>query len=208
MSKKSYWDNFYTKTKSATATSFDWFFSHDVANQWLTKYITQGKTQKNMMNILELGCGTSTLASNLLKEVDDCISIVSIDFSLAAVKQARMISHQTSIQYAVADASSLPFRSNQFDVVFEKGTFDAMLKNSNGNLAGFSFGETVRVLTPCGTFLQFSDENPDLRLSFLEAALQKNNVDRSKVSVTFQEIGHYFGTEYFLYITNFTNSSQ
>ncbi|XP_071810469.1 citrate synthase-lysine N-methyltransferase CSKMT, mitochondrial-like [Asterias amurensis] len=276
MSKKSYWDQFYTKKQADRSPSFDWFFSHDVANQWLSKYIQQERTPNQAMNILELGCGTSTLSSNLLKEVEDC-RLISIDFSPSAVRQAQAISHEAKkqqpkaisheaktrqaqaisheaktrqaqaishepntrraqaisleakkqqakaisqsrqaktllhhqddpIQFLVADATRLPFRNNQFDMVFEKGTFDAMLNTKNSELARCAFSETVRVLTPGGIFLQFSDENPDLRLSFLEEALRQNNVDRGRVSITYREIGSSFGTEYFLYLTKFTNS--
>ena len=264
MSKKSYWDQFYTKKQTDQSPSFDWFFSHDVANQWLSMYITQERTPNQVMNILELGCGTSSLSSNLLKEVEDC-RLVSIDFSPSAVRQAQAISHEAKkqqpkaisheaktrqaqaisheantrrahaisleakkqqaqavsqshqaktpllhqddpIQFLVADATRLPFRNNQFDIVFEKGTFDAMLNTKNSELARCAFSETARVLTPGGIFLQFSDENPDLRLSFLEEAVRLISVDRGRVSVTYREIGSSFGIEYFLYLTKFTNS--
>ncbi|XP_033646372.1 citrate synthase-lysine N-methyltransferase CSKMT, mitochondrial-like [Asterias rubens] len=288
MSKKSYWDQFYTKKQTDQSPSFDWFFSHDVANQWLSMYITQERTPNQVMNILELGCGTSSLSSNLLKEVEDC-RLVSIDFSPSAVRKAQAISHEAKkqplkaisheaktrqaqaisheaktrqaqaisheaktrqaqaisheantrrahaisleakkqqaqavsqshqaktpllhqddpIQFLVADATRLPFRNNQFDIVLEKGTFDAMLNTKNSELARCAFSETARVLTPGGIFLQFSDENPDLRLSFLEEALRLISVDRGWVSVTYREIGSSFGIEYFLYLTKFTNS--
>ncbi|XP_022094951.1 methyltransferase-like protein 12, mitochondrial [Acanthaster planci] len=205
---RKYWDDFYNERKSASGQSFDWFFAHDVANQWLAECIFTGKTGRvNVVNVLELGCGTSTLASNLLKGNGDIMSVVCLDFALSAVGQAQSISRKIcssgreSLQFIAADASRLPFRNDQFDVVFEKGTFDAMLNGGRSGLARLSFGETVRVLSSQGIFLQFSDENPDIRLSFLEEALRESGMDRTQASVTFQDVGCSYGVEYFLYST-------
>ncbi|XP_038075703.1 citrate synthase-lysine N-methyltransferase CSKMT, mitochondrial-like [Patiria miniata] len=215
MGKREYWDTFYAKRNASCDPAFDWFFTHDVANRWLAKCIFAMRTTgpaNGVVNILELGCGTSTLASNLLKDNVDVMSLVCADFSPRAIRQAQSISrricssNKESIQFVVADASRLPFRNNHFDVVFEKGTFDAMLNSNNSDLARMSFSETVRVLNSRGTLLQFSDENPDLRLSFLEEALRESGVDRNQASVTFQDVGSSYGVEYFLYATKLSKS--
>ena len=93
-----------------------------------------------------------------------------------------------------ADAQNLePVASSAFfQLVLDKGTWDAV---AGGGLPGAyqALSECLRVLSPQGTLIQFSDEDPDVRLPCLEQRSQGR-------TVTVQEIGPFRSIIYFTYL--------
>lgn len=88
------------------------------------------------MRILEIGCGTGNVASQLVKLVN--VDIVGIDKSTAMLQVARDKSIETLC--ANIDNNPIPFRSKSFDIVM--GTY---VIHQINNL-GFLFSECYRVL--------------------------------------------------------------
>lgn len=79
--------------------------------------------------MLNIGCGKSLLAEDMVlsgKPVD----IISCDYSEQVVKdmQERAATKKLSLKYEVADVFELAntYKSEQFDVVIDKGTLDAV----------------------------------------------------------------------------------
>uniref|UniRef100_A0A0B7A262 Methyltransferase domain-containing protein n=1 Tax=Arion vulgaris TaxID=1028688 RepID=A0A0B7A262_9EUPU len=139
------------------------------------------------LSYLDLGCGTSSLAGNILTNSPTPVLLVLLDFVSEALHyQKQYISTctalipESSCQLVCADVMFLPFGDGCFNIAVDKGTMDALLKDKvNGHSkAQVMMSEVRRVLAPGGRFLQISDEDPDTRLLFLE---QLNKVNSSHV---------------------------
>ncbi|MCF0240769.1 MAG: class I SAM-dependent methyltransferase, partial [Streptococcus gallolyticus] len=84
---------------------------HDFVAEYgkgLLEFVPKNKNQ----HILDLGCGTGTLTSQLADLAD---TTIGLDSSESMIEKAR--EHYADIQFVVGDALALPFEK-QFDVVF------------------------------------------------------------------------------------------
>mmetsp|Transcript_71957 Transcript_71957/g.164866 ORF Transcript_71957/g.164866 Transcript_71957/m.164866 type:complete len:113 (-) Transcript_71957:82-420(-) len=72
-----------------------------------------------------------------------------------------------TLSWVGMDARALPFGDGRLASVVEKGTMDAMLRSGEDDWLVMA-REVLRVLQPGGTFLQVTDEAPELRLPLLE----------------------------------------
>lgn len=89
---------------------------HDFVAEYgkgLLEFVPKNKTQ----SILDLGCGTGTLTSQLADFAD---TVVGIDSSANMIEKARK--QYPDIRFMVCDALALPFEK-QFDVVFSNAVF-------------------------------------------------------------------------------------
>ena len=84
-------------------------FSSRLATSFLN-YIGQESGQ----TILDLGCGTGSMAFALAQRGDHK-SIVGIDVSEVYIEFARSRTDDARIRFEVADGSALPFEDNTFD---------------------------------------------------------------------------------------------
>ena len=105
----------------------------------------------------------------------------------------------------VGDALSLPFASSTFDVVIDKGTSDSALKEPREGvkMAASILRESVRVLKAGGCVWQITDEDPDVKLAFLEAASDANTGPLT----TSYKVVEACGREYFIYLVTKTEVS-
>ena len=101
---------------------------HDFVAEYgkgLLEFVPENRNQ----SILDLGCGTGTLTTQLTNFAD---TIIGVDSSLNMIEKAKSQFH--NIKFMVCDALSLPFK-NEFDVVFSNAVFhwikdhDSLLKN-------------------------------------------------------------------------------
>ena len=101
------------------------------------------------VEILEVGCGDVPLGKEIivgiqeLEKSEDAIVIekvlkrvICIDYSENLIealrlrdKSDRTVQHSGLLEYQCADARKLPFESDHFHFVVEKGTMDAMLSD-------------------------------------------------------------------------------
>ena len=89
---------------------------HDFVAEYgkgLLEFVPENKNQ----SILDLGCGTGTLTSQLFKFAD---TIIGVDSSASMIAKAK--EQYSDIQFVVCDALDLPFEK-QFDVVFSNAVF-------------------------------------------------------------------------------------
>lgn len=138
----------------------------------------QQSVQLPCHHVLDLGCGRSQLPLNLYLWKHFPLAVICLDYVQEAVDyqlhslQTVTPGCQNSFMYgACADACQLPFRNDCFDLVMDKGTMDALLKNTQeGALSAKQMlFEAYRVLNKGGGFVQLTDEDPDSRLPFLES---------------------------------------
>ena len=224
MSKQIYWEEFYRKIQrqeqKTPGGTYDWFFPYKVASPWLQHYIEQQQTslvqatnqkqQHTLLKAMDLGCGTSDLSA-LLYADHPTLQITCVDFSKEAItKMQRMFGHlappkdnDPGITFVQGDAMQLPFKDQTFDICYEKGTVDAILKQKTHGTseAVKAICEISRVLKSSGVLLQFSDEPPELRLPVLERAKgELVTLQNKSFSISFKDIGDFSGIEFFLYV--------
>lgn len=101
---------------------------HDFVSEYgkgLLEFIPDNSEQ----TILDLGCGTGTLTSQL---ADICSKVIGVDSSKNMIEKAKELF--CSVEFEVCDALDLPYE-NEFDVVFSNAVFhwindhDTLLKN-------------------------------------------------------------------------------
>lgn len=116
-SDKEFWNSRFTNEKKN-----DWYIN------WkeFKPYISSLNLDQNS-KILNVGSGTSHVAIDMWK--DGIKGVVNIDISDQAVTQMQQLADNMKVdsQWIEMDATRMTFEDNQFDVVFDKGTLDALV---------------------------------------------------------------------------------
>ncbi|XP_059574518.1 citrate synthase-lysine N-methyltransferase CSKMT, mitochondrial [Alligator mississippiensis] len=199
MDRRETWDRFYARRDGAT-THFDWFFSYEAVSGLLLRALETPSPALAPIRVLDVGCGTSDLGLGLYRDCPCPVHVCCVDRSPVAIGALRQLlraapppQHPLSqLRLGIADGTALGATrggraGSIFHLVLDKGTCDALLRCPRGpGRAERLLGECLRVLRPGGCLLQFSDEDPDARIPFLEWA-------GGAGSVTVQEVGgHYY----------------
>lgn len=205
LSKRDYWRKRYDWDKQV---KMDWLVDAYKVSENLEPKINQlhKKMDDICLNILDLGCGTSDVASVLLKECKTAVNIHCVDYSEGALQWQKGLLSELNQNHGnllsnywlvMADVCHLPFKNKFFHAIIDKGTIDSLLKSRDGQqLAEESMKEIFRVLHPEGNLWQITDEDPDLRLLFLQTV--QNNTQKRYTS-SFEILLSDSMTDYFLY---------
>ena len=212
LSQRSYWEQRYKESckDDGNGGTFDWLVTFDSLQGHLLKLLA---ARRGPAWVMDLGCGTSTVVSQLINSLHGnkpgtMATAVCVDFSVDALahqQQRKLHCNQYDvneglIQYVQADILKLPFRSHTMDVILDKGTVDSVLKDpENGTSnAGHILKDCLRILKPSGVLIQITDEDPDLRMNFLEFAARSAGCRDVKITFTSLE-SNYKGMDYFMY---------
>ena len=103
--------------------------------------------QQSARRVLEIAAGTGVVTRALASGLPDTTRIVATDLNQAMLDQAASLGTSRPVEWQQADASRLPFRDDEFDVVLCQ--FGAMFF---GDKAA-AFREARRVIEPGGRFL-------------------------------------------------------
>ncbi|XP_068922250.1 citrate synthase-lysine N-methyltransferase CSKMT, mitochondrial isoform X2 [Petaurus breviceps papuanus] len=210
LSDPTLWDRLYAQALPGSSRNFDWFFGYEEVQGLILPLLQKGTPQKPAVapiRVLDVGCGTSGLCSGLYTKCPLPLNVLGVDFSPVAVSHMKHMleghgesprlspRHPASrLHFLQADARNLGSvcASGSFELVLDKGTWDAVAR---GGLARAEelLSECLRVLAPQGTLVQFSDEDPDVRLPCLEQGAGSR-------LVTVHELGPFKGLCYFAYI--------
>ncbi|KAG6938025.1 methyltransferase like 12 [Chelydra serpentina] len=205
MAQPGTWDHFYTQQDTAgTPSHFNWFFDYTAISGLLLPALREcGSPEASPTRVLDVGCGTSDLGLGLYRDSPHPVHIACVDVSPVAIRSLHQLLQEappprhplSQIHLYVADATDLEgggFGDGSFHLVLDKGTCDSLLRCPKGpGQAGRLVAECLQVLCPGGSLLQFSDEDPDARVPFLEQV--------GGAGVTVQEVGHIAGICYYVY---------
>ncbi|KAK2188644.1 hypothetical protein NP493_126g04017 [Ridgeia piscesae] len=217
MSKQAYWDEYYALPKHKRP--FDWLLDYTDVRDLLEAQLPA----TGHFVFLDVGCGTSSFASNVVFHNSPRVHTTGfcLDFSQPALlyqrqrhqrEVCRRIEHNTSSKsprivspsesnlcFLRADARHFPFPNDLFYFVVDKGTTDAVLKDTRSGIATATriLQESLRVLKTSGTLWQITDEDPELRASFVHDRGRHIGMDGLRVS--FRAIEPNRGGEYFVY---------
>ncbi|CAN7992150.1 unnamed protein product [Ixodes pacificus] len=145
-----YWNEFFQKRGKA---AFEWYGEYWQLCGTLYKYL------KKSDKLLVVGCGNSSLSADLYDS--GYTSNVSIDISEVVIQQMIEKYGETRphIQFHQMDASKMEYADEEFSVVVDKGTIDALTPNKDADtvlkLSGV-FAEISRVLRVGGRFICIS----------------------------------------------------
>lgn len=148
-SDKDYWNKFFKKRGNK---AFEWYGEYLELCGQLHKYIKQKDS------ILITGCGNSSLSADLYDVGYQ--NITNIDVSEVVIKQMNSInSHKTNMKFLCMDALNTTFSDEQFNVVLDKGTLDALMPDDSDETKQTIdkyFSEIKRVLKLGGRFVCIS----------------------------------------------------
>jgi ubiquinone/menaquinone biosynthesis C-methylase UbiE len=97
--------------------------------------------------ILDVGCGTGRLLRSAEQRFSNC-ALEGVDPAIQMVKHAQaVLPAHSRIRFQKASAERLPFRDDQFDLVFSTMTFHHWTDQRKG------ISEVARVLSPRGRWL-------------------------------------------------------
>uniref|UniRef100_A0A8C5DIS2 Methyltransferase domain-containing protein n=1 Tax=Gouania willdenowi TaxID=441366 RepID=A0A8C5DIS2_GOUWI len=173
MDKKSHVGSIYTETisKNPNFKNFEWFF------------------------VLDMGCGTSALGPSIYRHSPLAISVTCADISPVAV---RLMQEEIHANPRIPPLKK-HFRPSSVDVILDKGTMDALLRSKEGRgKAGLLLSQCLKVLRCSGSLLQFSDEDPDASILWLETAAQHVEIVGVDVGVQ-EEVEKLRGVTYYCY---------
>ena len=121
------------------------------------KFLVHQAPLQDGSTVLDLCTGTGSLLTYLQEKVGPGGYVVGVDFSRGMLERARQktqgVNHVILVE---ADASSLPFRNDTFDVVTCSHAFYEL----KGEVRDRALREIVRVLRPHGVFLMMEHDVP------------------------------------------------
>ncbi|KAJ2782698.1 hypothetical protein H4R18_002124 [Coemansia javaensis] len=187
---REYWDRRYAQEPDS---AFDWFKTYADLKPLLAERIGSKDAR-----ILMLGCGNSTLSSDMYQ--DGYEDIVNVDYSAVVIEQMRRrYGHQGRMTWEVMDVRALALGDGSVDVAIDKGTLDALMCDGGDvwepsaelcENVGREVSEVERVLAPGGRFIWVTFGQPHFRRRHLERASWTVEVERLNSG----------GFDYFAYI--------
>lgn len=164
-STRKYWDKKY----SEKTTIFEWLENYETLRPFINANISRDS------KILLPGCGNSRLGPDLYN--DGYHNIDNVDFSPVVIEQMKELFKDIPMNWLVIDIKNMDYPDNTFDVVFDKGTLDALTcgEDYETNMK-IAVSEYTRVVKPGGyiyivSFGQAADRlcyfNPDSEHSWI-----------------------------------------
>lgn len=140
---KEYWDQFFKLQEQ----SFEWYGDYSEIKKILLRYM------KPQDDVLIIGCGNSSLSADLYD--DGYQSNTSIDISDVVIDKMNSIyksnNLRENLKFQCMDVFNMSYVDNEFKIVIDKGTLDA-LSSDNLDLSKM-FSELERVVKPLGRYI-------------------------------------------------------
>jgi ubiquinone/menaquinone biosynthesis C-methylase UbiE len=128
---------------------------------------------QSIRRVLDIGCGTGTLAMMIVKHLDPGVVVVGLDPDPKALSRARRKAQQEglSIEFDQGYSQALPYPAASFDRVFSS----FMLHHLPVELGERTLSEGRRVLAPGGSLHLLDFERPDGPSGRLSCWLHSSN---------------------------------
>ena len=158
--QKEYWDSFFKKRGKK---AFEWYGEYHELCGILHKYT------RSVDTILQVGCGNSSLASDLYDV--GYRNIRSIDISDLVINQmSQQNRHRGELIFEKMDVTEMRYKDAEFSVVLDKGTLDALFTDTSEKVVGMvekMWEEISRVLRVGGRYLCVSLLQPHIMSSMV-----------------------------------------
>jgi 2-polyprenyl-3-methyl-5-hydroxy-6-metoxy-1,4-benzoquinol methylase len=141
---------------------------HERVSERVSEGVSEGVSERVPVRVLEVGCGTSTLAIDLHTAYPSLVTVHSIDNDKSCIQYMEQTYSAThSLTWMVYDMIECPdvpnkstlLQSQSYDIIVDKGSLDAMLVE--GCITPM-LCEVYRLLKPTGVYFLCSLHPPEL----------------------------------------------
>ena len=149
--KREYWDERYNSEEH-----FEWLQSFSTLKSTYLPHLSTTllslNKSKSEIKILHIGCGNSTLSVSLYEEGFE--NITNVDYSEVVIHNMREKYEKThpNMTWITMDCRQMQFDDNEFDVVIDKATLDAISCGGVESVQQVA-AQVHRVLRPAHPFL-------------------------------------------------------
>ena len=175
--KKEFWDDRFKETKGF----FDWYANwKELRECFLTNLGEEAFSAAPYEQVLQVGCGNSLLSEHMAAQ-DGYVQMTNTDISNLVLEKMKGVNdnlHEKdekkallkNFQYMCMDSTRMPYRAGVFDLVVDKGTYDALACGFDGNsqpdktMVRKLFQEMVRVTAKTGALMIITNGTPEKRL--------------------------------------------
>jgi len=154
--QQSFWNDRYR----AHSKPEDWYATWNELKSVLSPLLSPS----TLPSLLMVGCGNSHLSQALASQG---FHVTNVDISQVVIE--KIGGEERSEEYLVMDATNMPFKDRCFDIVMDKGTFDALTSGSNTGSGADLVREMGRVASNLVVFVTFG--RPEVRSNELKSAL-------------------------------------
>ncbi|MCP9265457.1 hypothetical protein DINM_020764 [Dirofilaria immitis] len=119
-----FWKEFYKDSKDA----FEWYGDFKTFSRVLSKYL------KSTDKILQIGCGSSELASQLYDSGYRIIDSIDTDEGVIQKQAAMNNLSRPELQFSCCSAAKIDAPDGKYNVVLDKGTLDALMPSASDNM--------------------------------------------------------------------------
>lgn len=118
-----------------------------------------------------VGCGNSNLSEQMYDV--GFTNITNIDISPTVIEQMQKTTNEKGkhMKWIVMDATKTDFKNQQFDIVIDKGTVDALICGSDLDLSDALLKEMGRVVKKDGKIFVITHSGPEGRKRVFQYAL-------------------------------------
>lgn len=161
-----YWDRRYANPATA---NHEWYFGYDTLQPLVHELLPSRLSEQ--WSALEIGCGDRPLLPDLAADPHfaGCRAIC-FDYAPTVVRALRHAAREAArndpslpvMSYEQADARSLVYPNDSFDIVIDKGTIDAMMCSDTQGVSNARqiCSEAARVVSPGGLLIVVSHMSP------------------------------------------------
>ena len=157
---QNYGSNYYWEERYIICPEpYDWYASWNQIENSLSSLFNGNEL------VLNVGCGNSPMSEEMQNTTFDII--VNIDISSIVIEQMKeKYKNNPDLIWFEMDCTAMDFDNEMFDVVFDKGTFDALMcKNDENHAVHQTMKEICRVLKQGGLFIEITYGKPYNRLN-------------------------------------------
>lgn len=180
---KNYWLERYENTKNTS----EWYDDYET----IKPLIYQLNISKRSV-ILHVGIGNSEFSEKMYD--DGFKKSYNIDFARNVIHFMKLRNKRlrNSMIFETMDALNVEYEDEQFDVIFDKATFDCILCDIGADKkAKIYIKEIYRLLKPKGYYFLISNSEPTKRIKYLRNSNMKFNVAIYKIENEEEDINKY-----------------
>lgn len=207
---KSTWDRVYTDSENAPKEWFSTSYLDNVVHTWLAQDIERSNnslykddewneeenseeekltgdkidTEIKPLKIVDIGCGLSNFSQNIASTFENKVDIIATDFSKPLINSRQESNKLENINFKLCDLvnDNLPqkLEINKADIILDKATIDAIVRQPNGEIHAKSVMSKLMKLLP-KMIICVSDEGPEVRTEFLESLIPKSGIRISSI---------------------------
>jgi ubiquinone/menaquinone biosynthesis C-methylase UbiE len=164
----------------------EWLFTHGRPRAFRDRLIRLARLDANE-SVLDVGCGTGSLAILSKRTVGDGGRVVGIDASAAMVARAQIKARRNGVEaeFRQAAVEALPFADGSFDAVLST----LMLHHLPRKVRQQGMAEIRRVLTPSGRFFVVDFGSRADHVGFLAHFHRHGHVDPREIGSLLEGAG-------------------